>query len=240
MDHIFAYCIKKIYSILIHEYGPQGWWPLLAAQQAPAKKTWSGGYHPGDYSFPRDEFQNFEIWVGTILTQNTNWSNASRALRNLDERDLLLAENLMKADPRVISETIRSSGYYNQKTRRLQRVAGQFTRLRSRKPTRRELLGIEGIGPETADSILLYAYHRPCFVVDSYSRRIVNRVFGVQLKKYGDVADLFYRSYRKTGLDERVRIFGEYHALLVRHAKAFCQRTPRCDGCGLRFLCRTG
>jgi len=240
MEDIFEYCLKKIYVLMLAEYGHQGWWPLLKLSQSPLKKSWKDGYHPGDYSYPRDEFQTFEIWVGAVLTQNTSWTHAQKALENLDRLDLLLAEKLASVKPEHLSGAIRCSGYFNQKSRRLKRLAEFFLALRSQKPTRRELLKLKGIGQETADSILLYAHHRPYFVVDAYTIRIVNRVFGLDLKKYDDVADLFYQAYLSEGFENRVRIFNEYHALLVRHAKQFCSRSPRCPTCFLRFLCRHG
>ena len=238
-EEIFIYTIKKIYSYLFKEYGPQGWWPLIKFISSPLFRDWRDGYHPQNYDYPKDQFQTFEICLGVVLTQNTNWNNARKALINLSERDLLTPDRILQTNRKIIREAIKSSGYFNQKTDRIQRIAQLFLDLKSQKPTRENLLSIKGIGPESADSILLYAYHQPYFVVDNYTNRIINRVFGFNMSKYDEIADIFYTAYINTDFEEKTKIFNEYHALIVNHAKEFCSARPRCSGCVIRFLCRS-
>ncbi len=184
----------------------------------------------------------WEIIVGAVLTQNTAWKNVERALRNLWAEGLMGVESLANVDVGRLAELIRPSGYYNQKARRLKDVAeyflrrwdGDLKRFFSR-PTdeiREELLSIRGIGEETADSILLYAGGHPVFVVDAYTRRLLERVGVSCSKKYVDVQGLFHRCIRPD-----VAVYREYHALIVEHAKRHCRKKPVCEGCPLRDLC---
>ena len=202
--------ISSIYTILLESYGPQGWWPL------------GGAY------FPQEE-DPFEITIGAVLTQNTSWKNVSMAIEELRKRGLLSADRILATTDEELARTIRSSGYYNQKAERLKRMCRFFnhTARRCTAPTREELLAIRGIGPETADSILLYAYHIPVFVIDAYTRRIFNRI-GTALANmsYDEAQELFMHNLpRDEGL------FNEYHALIVRHGKNVCRKVPLCTGC---------
>jgi endonuclease-3 related protein len=202
--------ISRIYTILLESYGPQGWWPL------------GGAY------FPQHEHP-FEITAGAILTQNTSWKNASMAIEELRKRGLLSADRILATSHEELASAIRSSGYYNQKTDRLKRMCRFFNHTARRRtaPTREELLAIRGIGPETADSILLYAFHIPVFVIDAYTRRIFSRV-GLALENlsYDEAQELFMQNLPR---DER--LFNEYHALIVRHGKELCRKVPLCTEC---------
>jgi endonuclease-3 related protein len=202
--------ISRIYTILLESYGPQGWWPL------------GGAY------FPQQE-DPFEITVGAILTQNTSWKNASIAIEELRKKGLLSADRILATSHEELACAIRSSGYYNQKANRLKRMCRFFNHTARRRtaPTREELLAIRGIGPETADSILLYAYHIPVFVIDAYTRRIFNRVgLAMENMSYDEAQELFMQNLP---LDEG--LFNEYHALIVRHGKSVCRKVPLCTYC---------
>jgi endonuclease-3 related protein len=204
--------ISHIYTILLESYGPQGWWPL------------GGSY------FPRQE-NPLEITIGAVLTQNTSWKNASMAIEELRKRGLLSAERILSTSHGELASIIRPSGYYNQKADRLKSICRFFnhTAASSPTPTREALLSIRGIGPETADSILLYAYHVPVFVIDAFTRRIFSRVgLALENMSYDEVQHLFMQSLPR---DER--LFNEYHALIVRHAKEVCRKMPQCTACVL-------
>ncbi len=212
MQHIYAYLLK--------EYGSQGWWPLL-----------STGYHKKDYSYPKTAEQRFEICVGAILTQNTAWTNVKTALANLKKAKGLSAKRIAGIRESALKEAIRPAGYYNQKARKLRLFAEFYIGLRGRTPTREELLAVWGIGPETADSILLYAYNKPCFVVDAYTRRIMRNLGLVDNKAgYEDIKALF-----EDALQPDVALFQEYHALLVEHAKRFYSKKNDYRLCPLRI-----
>jgi endonuclease-3 related protein len=178
--------------------------------------------------------------VGAILTQNTSWSNVEKAIANLRGRGLLNARRLYALTPKELARLIRPAGYYNLKAQRLRNFLGYFIRVyggshirmahRGADELREELLGVSGIGPETADSILLYALNKPAFVVDSYTKRILSRHKLVgEGAAYGQVQELFTGSLRPDP-----KLFNEYHALLVRLAKDFCRsRRALCEACPL-------
>jgi len=221
--------IPRIYDILLKQYGPRGWWPT----------TLPGEEGPSYHGRPPDDARRFEIIVGTILTQNTSWKNAAKAIRALLVAGALEAEKIRRMPKNRLARLIRSSGYYNQKAERLKLAAGYFAgnfrRFRGKEEAgetgrlREELLALKGIGPETADSILLYAFQKPVFVVDAYTRRIFHRL-GLCGEKavYGELQELFQR-----GLPRDHCLFNEYHALLVEHAKRHCAKKPRCSACPL-------
>ncbi|MDO8525957.1 MAG: endonuclease III domain-containing protein [Candidatus Omnitrophota bacterium] len=213
--------LTKVYNKLYSFYGPQGWWP-------------------GD--------SRFEVIVGAILTQNTAWSNVEKAVRNLKAKGALASPVKMNALRRgELARLIRPSGYYNVKAARLhnftsflaERYSGRLGAL-AKVPTRRlrdELLAINGIGPETCDSILLYAFGRPVFVVDAYTRRVFSRhgLFIHDLP-YESVQALFTEN-----LPSDEKVFGEYHALIVRLAKGCCKTKPQCEKCplsGIKLLAK--
>lgn len=207
--------LKRKYDELIAKHGKQGWWPLMEVKGCNPTKTGSHrGYHPGDYSYPKNERQRFEICVGAILTQNTSWTNVEKALANLYEINCLKPESIAAMEDEKLKEAIRPSGYFNQKAKKLKVFAEFFLGLKGN-PGRDELLQLWGIGPETADSILLYAYKVPVFVVDAYTRRIFSRL-GIIGKNdnYEKIRGVF-----EENLPGDYRILQEYHALIVEEAK---------------------
>lgn len=223
--------IFSIYSTLLDTYGPQGWWPLLSLSGTNPTKTGSvQGYHPEDYSYPKNKNEQFEICVGAILTQNTNWTNVEKALKNLMEKNLLDADKMLKANTEILKTAIRPAGYFNQKIKKLLLFAEFFTSLNSKTPSRKELLDLWGIGPETADTMLLYAYKIPSFVVDAYTKRIVTHLRLVPQKAdYNEIKHLF-----ENELEKDFKVFQEFHALLVEHAKHYYSKKPYGQGCFLK------
>jgi DNA-3-methyladenine glycosylase III (EC 3.2.2.-) len=180
--------------------------------------------------------------VGAILTQNTSWNNVEKAIKNLKKQRLLNPAALKKVNSRKLARLIRPSGYYNQKTKKLKnfisflykRYSGSLTKMfRQRLPKlREELLEINGIGPETADSILLYAAKKPIFVVDAYTKRIFARHKLIKENSdYHSVQDLFMAN-----LKPQAKIFNEFHALIVKLGKDICRIKPNCSICPLKDL----
>ena len=226
----------SLYLRLREAYGPQGWWPLPS--MAGARGFDSGGYHRGSYRWPRSPEGRFEIILGAILTQNTAWTNVEKALERLRRAGLVLPDQFLQVPARSLARFIRSSGYFNQKAKKLKAAARVFSQpgfLEPRSaPSREDLLSLWGVGRETADSILLYAFGRPVFVVDAYTRRIFGRV-GVfdGTESYDQVQQKFHDL-----LPARPRIYNEMHALIVEHAKQHCRATPVCSGCPVSLSCR--
>lgn len=207
--------LTDIYERLYRRYGPQGWWPGQT---------------------------RFETVVGAILTQNTNWKNVERALENLRMKASLTPEYLHAMPIDELAVLIRPAGYYNIKAGRLKNFLdwlfneqdGVIENLQTLPAStlREQLLTIKGIGPETADSICLYAFDKPVFVVDAYTARILGRHGLLEPGcGYQDIQDLFHSS-----LDKDVPLFNEFHALLVRLGKDHCKRKPLCIGCPLEEL----
>lgn len=206
--------LLSIYQSLFDQHGPQHWWP-------------------GDTPF--------EIMVGAILTQNTAWVNVERAIANLRRAGSLTPAAIAAARPAQLAKWLRPSGYFNVKTKRLQAfcawlLAEGGERALRRRPTarlRESLLAVHGIGPETADDMLLYAFDRPVFVIDAYTRRIFSR-----LGKIGGDEDYeTLRAYFEKRLPRSVPVFNEYHALIVAHAKHHCRVRANCTGCSLARRC---
>ncbi|HMP75570.1 MAG TPA: endonuclease III domain-containing protein [Kiritimatiellia bacterium] len=211
--------LRAVYRALLRHFGPQGWWPGRG---------------------------RFEMMVGAILVQNTAWSNVERAIAELRRRRVLSPRALHAAPLRSLARWIRPAGTHTVKARRLRAFTDWLWRMHGgsvdrmfRTPTERlraELLAIHGIGPETADCILLYAGGRPVFVVDAYTRRVLERHGWLAGRPaYDAVAALFTRA-----LPWDAALFNEYHALLVAVGKTFCRATPRCDTCPLNRWHRTG
>lgn len=206
--------LEAIYDKLYRHFGPQSWWP-------------------GDTPF--------EVIVGAILTQNTNWQNVSRAIDNLKEAKVLTPQKLYSLPIAKLAQLIRPSGYFNIKAKRLkeflnflfENYEGNLKKMFGRplEDLRKEILSVKGIGPETADSILLYAGGLPIFVVDAYTKRIFSRQ-----KLLSEEAD--YHTVQKIfteNLKKDVQLFNEYHALIVRLGKDFCKKTkPKCEICPIR------
>lgn len=197
--------IIAIYKALLDAYGPQGWWPV------------AGSYHPGDYGYPRNEEEAFEIIAGAVLTQNTAWTSVERALENLRHIEALNPHKILALSLDALKSAIRPAGFFNQKSIYLREMADFFVGLKGRTPSRKELMSVKGVGNETADSILLYAYKRPEFVIDAYTKSIVTSL-GLAERKAGymELKNLF-----ESNLPRDVAIYQEYHALLVEHAKRF-------------------
>ena len=205
--------LREIYDDLFHAYGPQQWWPAETAT---------------------------EVVVGAVLTQNTAWSNVERAIDNLKRADCLTWSALRDLPEGKLAELLHPSGTYRVKTTRLKAFVGALwthhggsldSMLQGDVETaRRRLLTISGIGPETADAILLYAAHRPTFVIDAYTRRVLRRhlVIGADAD-YETIRRLFQQS-----LPPDVPLYNEYHALLVAVGKRHCRPHARCSGCPLQ------
>lgn len=208
----------QAYDLLMRAYGPQGWWPLLSLRSLASAGEFTG-YHPGDYTFPRDGSERFEIAAGAVLTQNTSWKQAECALEALHREGWLSPGAVWSAAPDRLKELIRPSGYYNQKGERLRLLARFFLDVSD--PSREELLALKGVGPETADSILLYAFGKPEFVIDAYTRRIwgsLGHLHGAE--HYDEVKQLFVDE-----LPSDPQLYQEFHALIVEHAKR-CSAHP--------------
>ncbi|MGI9559099.1 MAG: endonuclease III domain-containing protein [Thermodesulfobacteriota bacterium] len=206
--------LEKIYGAMFSHFGGQNWWPAETA---------------------------FECVAGAILTQNTAWTNVEKAIKNLKNSAKLTVRGIDDMPLSRLARLIKPSGYFNQKSKRLkifarfvtQNYGGEIDALLAEETgkLRETLLSLEGIGPETADSITLYAAGKPSFVVDAYTKRITSR-HGLSDEKaaYGDVQKLFEKN-----LPRDVEMWGEYHALIVRTAKLFChKRKPDCENCPLR------
>jgi len=207
--------LMEIYNLLYEAFGPQHWWP--------------------------GETQ-IEIAVGAILTQNTSWSNVKKAIINLQNADCLSAEKLYELPNERLAELIKPAGYYNIKTKRLknfinwymEQYSGDFTLLEdvSTNRLREELLSINGVGRETADSILLYALERPVFVIDAYTNRIMQRHhISAPDADYEQLKYLF-----ESNLLEDVPLYNEFHALIVRAGYLYCKPKPKCEQCPLNIL----
>lgn len=226
--------INTIYKRLLACYGLQGWWPYNAGETA--KEHNETGYHPGNYQDP-DWTGKFEIYIGAVLTQNTSWNNVRRALAGMKEKDVFSPLKIAEMRTEDLGEIIRASGYYNQKAKKL-KILSEFIISGNLEnsgavPSRNDLLGIWGIGPETADSILLYAYSVLVFVIDAYTRRIFSRLGLIKVSASYDEIQRFF-----TGRGSRDYTWAnEYHALIVKHAVERCRTKPECLGCPLRNDC---
>jgi len=208
----------KLYKKLFALHGAQGWWPV--------KSEWSGrGYHKNEFGLPKTRKGKFEVCMGAILTQNTSWLQVEKALNNLFAAKINTAEKILKTDSETIAALIAPAGYKNQKTSYLKNIAEWFKGAYTPHPIpytpkntqklREELLQVKGVGRETADSILLYAFHLPTFVIDTYTKRIL-AAFGI----FDEKAD--YETLRKWFMDSlppSVELFQEYHALFVEQGK---------------------
>lgn len=205
----------NIYRKLYQTYGPRHWWP-------------------GETSF--------EVMVGAILTQNTSWTNVEKAIQKLKMRGVLNPKGIYFLRKTDLAALIRSSGYYRIKADRLrsfvgflfEEYGGDPKRMKREKLTelRGKLLGVKGIGPETADSILLYGLKKPIFVVDAYTKRILSRHGMISEKaSYEEIQKLFMDH-----LPPDEELFNEYHALFVHLGKNVCKKSPRCEICPLKSI----
>lgn len=206
--------IRNLYDSLYHRYGPQNWWPAES---------------------------ELECILGTILTQNTSWKNVEKAFQNLKSSGLISLDRLDSITVEELARLIRPSGYFNQKATKIKTFVryvketykGDLRKM-LHEPTdqlREKLLSIKGIGPETADSILLYALNKPVFVIDAYTYRILSRHGIIPTEvSYHEMQGLMMDS-----LPNDVQIFNEYHALLVKVGKEHCKRKAMCNGCPLEY-----
>ncbi len=216
--------LYRFYQDLLETYGPQGWWPLLGHDGTNPTKTGSiTGYHPGDYSFPRSEAERFEIGIGAILTQNTAWTNVEKALQALANANSLNPKAIIAFPHDHLAALIRPSGYHNTKSRKIKEWATFFSNLDHPIPRRDELLSVWGIGPETADSIRLYAYSQPEMVVDAYTRRIFEGLLFVPAPASHDAL----KQHCVENLPREVTVYQEFHALIVEHSKRIKAKPSR-------------
>jgi len=175
-----------------------------------------------------------EIAVGAVLTQNTSWRNAERALARMHEKKLTTARAIAHANVRTLQSAIRPAGFYRQKAMRVKTLATFLSEKRFMNVERDELLALNGIGHETADSVLLYALNARSFVIDAYTRRVFSRLGTIDGDEtYDELKQLFERAVPKSA-----DTYKEFHALIVEHAKATCRAVPRCERCVLRQDCR--
>jgi len=206
----------ELYDRMSAAYGPQNWWP-------------------GD--------SVYEIMVGAILTQNTQWTNVEKAIRSMKEMGILEPRKIASLPLDTVKAAIKDAGSYNQKATRLKNLSAflieknlDFFRLRKAETAvlRNELLGVNGIGKETADSILLYALGHPVFVVDAYTKRLFSRLRYRWMAKgsYDEIADFFHHQFPRDAAR-----YNEFHALIVFHSKYYCRVRPGCASCVLKDLC---
>lgn len=211
--------LGEVYDRLFEHFGPQGWWP--------ADSAW-------------------EVMVGAILVQNTSWKNVERAIEQLQDAGQLSLRALNRLDQTELEELIRPAGYFRLKARRLRNLIdfvvshydGSVESIfdADLQTLRQQLLGVNGIGPETADSILLYAGSFPTFVVDTYTHRVLSRHGWIGFDAdYHAIKDHF-----ESNLEEEVPLYNEFHALLVRLGHEFCRKTARCEQCPLQTLLPNG
>jgi len=214
--------LQTLYCELLASYGPQGWWPVPG--RAGARGFDSRGYHPGDYRKPADPQGRFDVAVGAVLTQNTAWSNVEQAMERLAAAGVRSPADVLACPPGRLARLVRPSGYYNAKARKLRELAAFFAaRSGSRPPGREQLLAVWGVGEETADSILLYAFRQPVFVIDTYTRRFLARHGLAQgSEPYAALQAMFHEA-----LGPAPDLFNEYHALIVRHQKRERRARPR-------------
>ena len=209
--------LKQVYERLFKAYGPQHWWP---------------GESP------------FEVMVGAVLTQNTAWTNVEKAIHNLKLYDALEPGAILAAPHEQLAQWLRPSGYFNIKAQRLKQYCdwyvkqGEYSSLSQLEThaLRKALLTVKGVGPETADDILLYAFERPVFVIDAYTRRLFSRLGYVSgVEGYEELRHYFEKGLARN--PEPVALFNEYHALIVIHAKDYCKKKPFCESCCLAKGC---
>jgi len=214
--HSLNHRLTEIYRLLFARYGPQHWWPADTP---------------------------FEVIVGAILTQSAAWGNVEKAISNLKQARVMTPASLRKLPLSKLAKLVYPSGYYNAKALKLKSFVEHLEEAYQDSleklfsldilQLRSELLNIHGIGPETADSIILYAAHKPIFVIDAYTRRILTRL---GLSPSGDNYPAFQALFMDN-LPADEKLFNEYHALLVRHGKEVCKTSPICEKCCLKGYC---
>jgi len=221
----------KLYKVLLERFGSLNWWPI------------DKDYHEKYGSDPR-----FEIIVGALLTQNTAWSNVEKAIANLKSKKMLDLKKMVNIEIVNLQNMIKPSGFFNQKAKRLKNLAlylhhNYHSNLdiffnRDINIIREELLSLKGIGPETADSILLYAGNLPIFVVDAYTKRICERLPLDINSSYNDIKHYFESEIsKKFSEGELTQTYNKMHALIVMLAKNYCKKKPDCFICPLKNYC---
>lgn len=208
--------IENLYTKLEDYYGKTDWWPADGV---------------------------FEIIVGAVLTQNTNWLNVEKAIKNLKNDQMMDYSKILVENENRVKELIRPAGFYNQKYSTLVRICrfikdeleGELNLIKQMETLviRDKLLDIKGIGKETADSILLYCGLHPVFVIDAYTKRIVYRLGITKESNYDKLQDIF-----ENALPADIHLYAEYHGLIVEHAKRFCRKKPICKDCFLNYICK--
>ena len=220
-----ANIIEKIYCLLLKKYNNNvvSWWPTTVRGL---------------------EEKQFEIIIGVILTQNTNWNNVVKSIKNLKEYNLININKMKKINNCRLEEIIKPSGFFKQKAVYLKNICDFFSRnsisqmkKMNTKKARLLLLDVTGIGKESADSILLYALGHPVFVIDAYTKRIAQRInlldyYGRNKYDYDTLQKCF-----EENLEKKVDLFGNYHGMIVEHGKKHCKKKPQCKDCILREKC---
>ena len=205
--------LNEIYELFRAHYGDPKWWPAKTP---------------------------YEVIVGAVLTQNTNWSNVEKAIANFGEN--LSPEFIIKTDIENLVEIIKPAGFYNQKARYLKAVTKWYEKYNFNVETvkqndlhkiRKELLSVDGVGKETADDILLYAFGFATFVVDAYTKRLIERL----PVSFDDYSYDGIKKYFETNLSADVEIYNNFHAYIVLNAKKYCKKIPLCIGCPLELIC---
>ena len=218
--------VNLIYEKLLETYSYQGWWPFLEYEGTNPTKTGAiNGYHPGDYDFPKNDSQKFEIIVGSILTQNTTWTSVEEALKNLKKLIDFTPESLLEFShyhEEEFKDAIRCAGFVNQKSNYLKNIAKFYLKLGDKTPSRKDLLSVKGVGNETADSILLFAHKQKEFIVDAYTKRIFSYLGYINEKDNYNVVKSFFQE----NFSGDVNMYQEYHALIVEHAKRYYTKKP--------------
>ncbi len=224
--------LYTLYSLLHAYFGFQNWWPV------------DRNYHTKHNSDER-----FEIIIGAILTQNTAWINVEKALLHLKKNNIFTIESIAAIDEKILQNLIRPSGFFNQKAHRLKNIAQYLHNTyqdnldklfhQESKKLRKELLSLSGVGPETADSILLYAGNHPFFVVDAYTKRLCKRLpLPTENNSYDDIQQFFQNQLQKEiKKDHLITVYKEFHALIVELAKNFCRKKPDCVSCPIHECC---
>ncbi|MBP9044182.1 MAG: hypothetical protein KBG49_11915 [Spirochaetes bacterium] len=225
--------LSSVYKLLKKKYGSQGWWPIVNPD------TGKSEYALG---VPRNTDDIFEIAIGAILTQNVAWINVEKGIANLKRAGIFSPQSLLKAKEDKIASLITSTGYYNQKAKKIKNFLQwfktydfnfqNFSKLKIEE-MRSQLLEIKGIGPETADSILLYGLKKKIFVVDAYTKRIFSRLgFFPESYSYEQMQEFFHNNFKGN-----VSSYNDFHALIVVHGKDICKNDPLCGQCFLNSYC---
>jgi endonuclease III related protein len=226
--------IPALYKKLLRFHGPQGWWPIIDL------KSGISVYKP---RLRYNENEKFEIFIGAILTQGIAWKNVEKAIHNLKKEKCLDPASLNRISHEKLGVLIKPTGYFNQKANKVKNFIKWFSQynylfsLFNKIPDielRKNLLSINGIGPETADSMLNYGLGRKIFVVDAYTKRILSRLGYIdESQDYHSVQNLFHKILKPDAQN-----YKEFHSLFVVHGSIYCKKTPLCNDCPLSSCCK--